>query len=266
MARVSPAEIDTQLSLKANGKLLVGRERVTLLEAVIAHGSITRAAEATGFSYKTAWDAVNAINNLLPRPAFITHTGGQNGGGVTVTEEGRRLLAAFRSLEARLGRISAAIAAEGFEDQDDFALLSLAMKHSARNAFHCVACEITPGPLSARVRLETPTGLAIVATVANASLAEMGLRPGAQALALVPAAAVTIAAAGRAPLAVDNRLSGRVVARFDSGLESEASVDVGGGKTVVAFMSSQCADAAHVAPGVEVVACFCADRVILASD
>ncbi|VFU09289.1 protein of unknown function [Methylocella tundrae] len=88
MPRVLPGEIDTLLALRANGKLLVGRERVTLLEAVIQHGSITKAADVAGFSYKTAWDAVNAINNLLPRPAFITHTGGPRGGGAEVTEEG----------------------------------------------------------------------------------------------------------------------------------------------------------------------------------
>jgi len=44
------------------------------------------AAQATGFSYKTAWDAVR----LLPRPAFVTSTGGKRGSGADVTEEGRK--------------------------------------------------------------------------------------------------------------------------------------------------------------------------------
>jgi molybdate transport system regulatory protein len=61
-----PREIDSLLAWRAGGRLLVGRERIALLEAVMQHKSITRAAEVTGFSYKTAWDAVNAINNLLP--------------------------------------------------------------------------------------------------------------------------------------------------------------------------------------------------------
>src|SRR6516162_10678324 len=110
MARSPPQGIDTLLALRSGGRLLIGRERIALLEAVMEHKSITKAADAAGFSYKTAWDAVNAINNLLPRPAFITRTGGPRGGGAEVTEEGRRLISVFRRLEEKLGRISSAIA------------------------------------------------------------------------------------------------------------------------------------------------------------
>ena len=74
----------------------------------------------------------------MPRPAFITHTGGKRGGGAEVTEEGRKLIAAFRSLEEKLGRISRAIATEGLENFDDLLLWGLAVKLSARNAFRCI--------------------------------------------------------------------------------------------------------------------------------
>src|ERR1700730_5588491 len=62
VARHLPGEIDSLLACRAGGRLLVGRERIALLEAVMEHKSITKAAEITGFSYKTAWDAVNAID------------------------------------------------------------------------------------------------------------------------------------------------------------------------------------------------------------
>src|SRR6516165_7467591 len=123
-----PAKIDTLLALRADGRLLVGRERITLLEAVIQHGSITKAAEIAGFSYKTAWDAVNAVNNLLPRPAFITRTGGAHGGGAEVTDEGRRLIQMFRQLEAKLSRLSTAIAAEGLEHEVNLLLWGIGLK------------------------------------------------------------------------------------------------------------------------------------------
>jgi molybdate transport system regulatory protein len=131
--------------------LLVARERIALLEAVMEHKSITKAAEITGFSYKTAWDAVNAINNLLPRPAFITRTGGSHGGGAEVTNEGRRLILTFRRLEEKLGRISTAIAAEGLEyDQD----LGIGLKLSVRNALFCKVVKITRAPINIEVKLE----------------------------------------------------------------------------------------------------------------
>ena len=138
-------KIDAQLALRSEGRLLVGRDRITLLEAVAEHGSITKAAEAVGFSYKTAWDAVTAINNLLPTPAFVTKTGGRKGGGAEVTEEGRRLIVAFRRLEEKLARISAAIAEEGLHNLDDLLLWGMAMKVSARNALRCEVSEVRSG-------------------------------------------------------------------------------------------------------------------------
>jgi len=61
------------LAWRAGGRLLIGRERIALLESVMEHKSITKAAEVMGFSYKTAWDAVNAINNLRAAPS-VYHT------------------------------------------------------------------------------------------------------------------------------------------------------------------------------------------------
>ena len=93
-------KIEAMLALRRQGRPLVGRDRIDLLEAVATHGSITKAAKATGFSYKTAWEAVDAINNLLPTPAFLTRAGGRVGGGRGLV--GRRLGRRFR--RRRLGR------------------------------------------------------------------------------------------------------------------------------------------------------------------
>ena len=128
-------EIDSLLAWRAGGRLLVGRERIALLEAVMEHKSITKAAEITGFSYKTAWDAVNAINNLLPRPAFVTRTGGSHGGGAEITDEGRRLILTFRRLKEKLGRISTAIAADGLEHDQDLQFWGIGLKLSVRKRF-----------------------------------------------------------------------------------------------------------------------------------
>ncbi|PNG24312.1 TOBE domain-containing protein [Methylocella silvestris] len=266
MPRVRPGEIDTLLALRANGKLLVGRERVTLLEAVIAYGSITKAAEIAGFSYKTAWDAVNAINNLLPRQAFITHTGGPKGGGVEVTPEGRRLLSTFRRLEAKLGQISSAIATEGLET-DDFSFLMLTMKLSARNALHCSIIEIKPAPVNVEVILQVSPGVVISAIVTNASVVELSLVPEKSVLALVNASSVMLAPAAQAlRVSARNKIPGRVLDRFEGGSEAEVVVDIGRGKTMTSIMTTESADAAGVHKGAEVCAIFLSSNVILASD
>src|SRR5215475_8558462 len=100
---------DALLVLRGAGHLSVGRDRIAMLEAVAAQGSITAAEKELGYSYKAVWDGLNAINNLLPRPALLTQSGGRGGGGATLTEEGRRLIAAFRRLQAGLAEISSSL-------------------------------------------------------------------------------------------------------------------------------------------------------------
>jgi molybdate transport system regulatory protein len=260
-------KIDTLLALRADGRLLVGRERVTLLEAVIQYGSITKAAEIAGFSYKTAWDAVNAINNLLPRPAFITRTGGPHGGGAEVTEEGRRLIVAFRRLEEKLGRISEAIAEEGLENEEDLLFWGIGLKLSVRNAFHCKVTEITPGPVTVGVKLAVSPETTITAGVTNVSVDELELAPGRSVVAMVNASSVMLAPQGDVPrMSARNKISGMVAHRTDGVGDSEITLDIGGGKTITSVISREGADEIGAVPGALVVAIFKTSHVILASD
>lgn len=267
MPRTLPGKIDTLLALRADGRLLVGRERVTLLEAVIQHGSITKAAEIAGFSYKTAWDAVNAINNLLPRPAFITHTGGPRGGGAEVTDEGRRLITAFRRLEEKLGRISNAIVEEGLEHEQDLLFWGIGLKLSVRNAFHCQVVEIIPAPVNVEVKLKVTPEIEIASIITNASIAELGLTLGRSVVAMVNASSVMLAPRDEAlRISARNKIPGVVVDRADGGIDSEVTVDIGGGKTITSVVTQEGAKDLGIAPGVKVWAIFKTSHVILASD
>jgi len=266
VAQNEPGGIDALLAWRSGGRLLVGRERIALLEAVVEHKSITKAAEAAGFSYKTAWDAVNAINNLLPRPAFLTRTGGSHGGGAEVTEEGLRLIRAFRSLEEKLRRISNLIAAEGLQQEGDLLFFGLTLKLSARNAFFCEVQKLRPGPVSVEVKLRASPDLTLTAGVINASVDELGLAPGRCCVALINPASVMLAR-GSAGLRISarNKIRGTVIRREDEVIGSEVVLDVGGGKTMTAVVTRQGADAAGAAAGAELLAIFKASHVILAT-
>jgi molybdate transport system regulatory protein len=267
MPRTPPETIDTLLALRANGRLLVGRERIMLLEAVAKHGSITKAAEAAGFSYKTAWDSVNAINNLLPRPAFVTKTGGMSGGGAVVTEEGLRLIAAFRKLEEKLGRISIAIAEEGLEKAEDVLFWGLALKLSVRNAFHCQVAEVKPAPVNVELKLTLSPETSIYTMVTNTSVADLGLVPGRSVVALVNSSSVMLMPADQTVrLSARNRIKGRVVSRVDGGVASEVTIDIGGGKTIAAVVTAEDAADVSIEPGSEVIAIFKTSHVFLAAD
>ncbi|HTJ01636.1 MAG TPA: TOBE domain-containing protein [Methylovirgula sp.] len=258
--------VDALLALRADGRLLVGRDRIALLEAVIEHGSMTKAAQVAGFSYKTAWDAVQAINNLLPRPAFVTRTGGKRGGGAEVTEEGRKLIAAFHRLEDKLGRISAAIAVEGLDNFDDLLLWGLTVKLSARNVFRCTLIALHEETVDVTATLQISPSQTISAVVTHGAATDLDLAPGRRVLALVKAAVVELVPAGAVSEAGRNRLDGQVVRRIDGGVNSEIHLDIGGGKILTAIVARTSAEKLGIAAGDQLCASFEACDVMLATD
>jgi len=84
----------------ANGDR-IGPGKVALLEAIRSTGSISAGARALGMSYRRAWLLVEQINNALRQPAVTTETGGQSGGGASVTPVGERIIALYRAIEAQ---------------------------------------------------------------------------------------------------------------------------------------------------------------------
>ena len=54
---------------------------IELLELIDEYGSINKAASTMGMSYKAAWLAVEAINNMSKEPVVLRQAGGSQGGG-----------------------------------------------------------------------------------------------------------------------------------------------------------------------------------------
>lgn len=259
--------IDASLALRAGGRLLVGRDRIALLEAVIEHGSMTKAAQAAGFSYKTAWDSVQAINNLLPRPAFVTRTGGRHGGGAEVTEEGRKLIAAFHRLEDKLGRISATIAVEGLDNFDDLLLWGLTVKVSARNVFRCTLVALHEDTVDVSATLQVSAANSISSVITHGAMEDLRLAPGRKVMALVKSSSVQLAAVDGVPPGVGrNRLGGEVLRRTDGDMNSEIQLDIGDGKILTAVVPKAHAEELRIGLGDRLEAFFRPADVMLATD
>jgi len=79
----------------------LGKGRIQLLQLIIEHGSISKAAKAMEMSYKRAWDLVNSINSQALKPFVITQTGGKSGGGAIVTAEGFQAIEDYKTLQNR---------------------------------------------------------------------------------------------------------------------------------------------------------------------
>ena len=90
-----------RLWLETEDGRFLGIGRLELLEHIAALGSISKAAQAMGMSYKRAWDLVSSMNARAATPLVATQTGGTRGGGAVVTEAGHEAITAFRALQAR---------------------------------------------------------------------------------------------------------------------------------------------------------------------
>jgi molybdate transport system regulatory protein len=156
---------------------------------------------------------------------------------------------------------------DGLEHDEDLLFWGLSLKLSIRNAYHCKVVEVTPDPVNVSVKLIIGPDTEIAASVTNKGVAELGLAPGRSAVALINPPSVLLLVDRDAPkIAIRNKLKGVVIDRVDSATDSEVRVDVGGGKTIVSVSARKSADAAGIAPGVDVWAVFETADVILACD
>jgi len=100
---------DLKLRIKLCATAALGPGKVGLLEAVERCGSITAAARDQGMSYRRAWGLLEELNHALAQPVVVSSFGGARGGGATVTETGRIVIALYRRMESKA---QAAIAGE----------------------------------------------------------------------------------------------------------------------------------------------------------
>lgn len=79
-----------------------GFGRAVLLERIIEHGSITKAAKSMQMAYRRAWDLVDSMNRQAKEPFVELATGGKGGGGARVTGAGEKAIKIFRQFHEDL--------------------------------------------------------------------------------------------------------------------------------------------------------------------
>lgn len=242
---------------------LAGHGRVDLLQKIAETGSISQAAKSMGMSYKAAWDAVDAMNNLAGEPLVERVSGGKGGGGTRLTERGKRLVAAFRIIEDEHRRFLRALG----ENIDDFAgtyqlLRRLNMKTSARNQFYGKVAEIRSGAVNDEIIVELQGGDRIVAVITQESTRHLDLHPGSEVVALIKAPWVMVATEN-IRLSAQNWLNGNVAKLQRGAVNAEVVIQLAGGTTVCAIISNDSADELELAEGKPATAIFNASHVIL---
>jgi len=262
----TPLRAELRLENGLAGK--AGADRIALIEAIGETGSIAAAARRVDLSYRAAWDAVQVLNNLFETPLVLAVPGGAKGGEAVVTPEGAQVVASFRLMEQGLRRTLAGLqgqlagtGGESFASQ----IWTLGMKTSARNALRGVVESVTDGAVNAEVVLRIAETAEIVAVVTRQSVGDLGLTPGATAVALINAGSIILATTdGDLRTSARNHLKGVVSEIRPGAVNDEVTLDLDAGKTLTATVTSESVKQLKLSVGEPVVALIKASHVILA--
>jgi molybdate transport system regulatory protein len=265
-----------RLSLHTAAGALAGERRIRLLEAIEQHGSITRAAKAVPVSYKAAWDALDAMNNLAEHPLVERSAGGRQGGGTRLTEHGRRLIAMYRAIEREqqdtLDRLGPELArgsdrtapnTQPTTQQFQTLIKRLAVRTSARNQFVGNVAALRESTVSSEVAILLDANTQIVAGVTRESAQALGLAVGSPVLALVKASSVLLVAGEGMPTSARNHLTGTVSRIAAGAISAEVTLALPGGRTVTAAITRDSLERLGLAQGRSASALFKASSVIL---
>jgi len=92
-------QVRPRLRVMWGNEIALGPGRVDLLELIYKTGSLRSAAHAMGISYMRAWNLIRYTNQCFSKPVVEAVRGGKTGGGASLTNTGREIIALYRRME-----------------------------------------------------------------------------------------------------------------------------------------------------------------------
>ncbi|MGR7196123.1 molybdenum-dependent transcriptional regulator [Klebsiella aerogenes] len=254
------------LTLKLQQRLFADPRRIALLKQIDLTGSISQGAKNAGISYKSAWDAINEMNQLSEQSLVDRATGGKGGGGAVLTRYGQRLIQLYDLL--------AQIQQKAFDvlsDDDALPLDSLlaaisrfSLQTSARNQWFGTITGRDHQQVQQHVDVLLADGQTRFKVAITAQSADrLGLTEGQEVLVLLKAPWVGITLDHAVAQQADNQLTGRI-SHIERGPDRcEVIMTLPDGQNLCATLSTAQTDGLQ--EGAQAIAYFNADRIILAT-
>ncbi|RFC31969.1 MAG: transcriptional regulator, ModE family [Candidatus Nitrotoga sp. SPKER] len=254
------------LSLDFDGGKVSPR-RLELLVAIGQASSINSAAKTVGMTYKGAWEAVEAMNNLAGVPLVVARQGGLGGGRAELTEVGQRLVDEMSRIAALQTQFFAALDADVTLGNSFQLLKRIEVKTSARNAFMGIVESVQQSVVNAEVTLRLASGEALYAIVTQDSVRSLDLVPGKVVYALIKASWVLLTPADeKIKTSARNRLCG-VVSHIEEGsVNTEVLLDLGKGVTLAAIITNESHKMLALTVGSSACALIKASHIIVGVD
>ena len=111
-------EVKFKVWVQKEGEVVAGDGKVRLLRLIERHGSIQKAAQENGMSYRHAWGAIRKMEMRSGLKLVETQAGGRAGGGARLTEPGRDFVARYGRFSDGLEEIIQKKFQEAFQEQN----------------------------------------------------------------------------------------------------------------------------------------------------
>lgn len=256
----------------------LGDNRIQLLEAIERLGSLSQAAKSIPLSYRSAWDALDEMNNLAEQPLVIRTAGGKNGGGTQLTAYGKQTVALYRALQAeyqqtlarlqqQLHRNPSPQQGDNYYDISQFRRLlrRISMRSSARNQFIGTVVALRTAPVDFEVTLQLDDSVQLIAVITRESAENLGISLGQELYALVKSSSVMLVTDQTLKLSPRNQLWGKISKIHRGPVNSEVLIYLPGDKTVCAVVTTESINNMQLAEGQDACAAFKASSVLLCS-
>ncbi|MEX0738551.1 MAG: TOBE domain-containing protein [Pseudohongiella sp.] len=242
----------------------ISPRRLALLTAIAGTGSISGAARTVGMTYKAAWDAVDAMNNVAGAVLVQVQHGGRGGGGAQLSATGRKVVDDLARLQSLHGQFMAQLKAAGDLDESLMLMRRLSMKSSARNMLLGTVESLRDGGVSTEVNLRLTGGDSLHAIVTRESAQELGLAPGREVQAIIKASWIILAMGDdNIRTSARNRLCGSVTRIVEGDVNAEVVLALMGGNTLAVIITRQSLDELGLQEGSQVCALIKASHIIL---
>ncbi|ETS29349.1 molybdenum-dependent transcriptional regulator [Photorhabdus temperata] len=255
------------LTLKLQQRLFADPRRILLLKQIKATGSISQGAKLAGISYKSAWDAINEMNQLADETMVDRATGGKGGGGTNLTRYGERLLQLY-DLLSQIQQKAFDVLKDDLLPLDSLlaAISRFSLQTSARNQFFGTITDRDHNQVQQHVRILLADGqTSLNAALTEQSADRLDLIKGKEVLALIKAPWITLTKEQLPDNHFDNALTGQV-SKIETGEKStEVLIVLDGGETLCSTLTNQNADKLKLHLKDKITALFNADQVIIAT-
>ena len=257
-------EAELSLHIRLQQKLFADPRRIELLKRVQQTGSISQGAKLAGISYKSAWDAINEMNQMADETLVARATGGKGGGGATLTRYGERLIQLFQLMEQIQQKAFDALQQDTLPlDSLLAAIARFSLQTSARNQLFGTVVSNDAQQVVQHLMIQLADGVTqLNVALTQRSADRLQLAAGKEVLVLIKAPWIRIS---RDAAEKDNQLPVTVSAIEPGEQMSEVLMQLASGETLCATLSHDQLQQLKLQPGDAVIASFNAENAIVAT-